>query len=225
MLEQGTGLSKAFRDKKVGALLTDFSLLLPTLIFPPQIIIFTNITPTVSCSTLWNFPIQSFISPHPKLEHSMVAFCCGMTPQDHYNAVEWLVSWDDRMTIILVASGMGYSHAPHSPWCVFPYTIVANIWPGISPVTFDTERVASFLRVISGIGVEAVRFQVMGKMQKCHCYHQDTIYDLRSWVIYVQVHHRELSNVSSTSAELWWLIFLGTLPLYIADGSASSQFL
>ena len=38
-LEQGMGLSKVYRDKEVGALLTDFLFLLPTLIFSPQVVI------------------------------------------------------------------------------------------------------------------------------------------------------------------------------------------
>ena len=60
--------------------------------------------------------------------------------------------------MIIVAGGTGHSHAPCSPRCVFLYTIAANIWPRTSPVTFDTERAANLLRVIVGIGVEAVRF-------------------------------------------------------------------
>ena len=39
ILEQGTGLSEAYRDKEVGVLLTDFLFLLPTPIFSPQVVI------------------------------------------------------------------------------------------------------------------------------------------------------------------------------------------
>ena len=60
---QGTGLSKAYRDKEVGALLTDFLFLLPTLIFSPQVAIL-RISHQLSCTLRHHIVPFSLPSSH-----------------------------------------------------------------------------------------------------------------------------------------------------------------